>query len=490
MKLVDLLDHHAQRLDAEREQAASKGLDAPVTATSGHLLLTVGSLHVYRFDLSEERVLLEDVPVSVLPPGNAEPTEGFVIGSDGRSLVVQVFDALGQTLGTSTIVPDTAGFLETCSTRLATMGRQPEKFTLGPSERLVPWLDPEAKGAEEAVRLGGAASVLTPLWGEDTATRRKRLATLAMELVRANKRLLLICPDQAAADEVLGVLAKSMRGAGLQYKSLLSRYELSLVKAASGLALGELGFEAQMHHFFARSRGDKASLRRKYERFRELTPLLAYKAEKQRDLTEVKLLEWRLLTQLTDYREKIATIDETLAKYEALPLLKRLTMQAAGKNVKTLQEYREIYEQNSVSTVKELDIAKARIKELTPEAALPKEIKPEYAELKEEVIRLGGTKKIRELLAAGEGTNRQAFLQNKRLVITTGARVAADPLFERVRFDVLLVDEAARVPAPFLLAAAGLARERLVLSADQREIPNPDQWASLERRQESQPLAG
>ncbi len=490
MKLVDLLDHHAQRLDAERAQAAPKGFDAPITSPSGHLLVTVGSLHVYRFDLSEERFLPEDVPVSILPPGNAEPTEGFVIGSAGRTLVVQVFDALGQTLGSSTIVPDTAGFLETCSTRLATMGHQPEKFTLGPSERLVPWLDPEAKGGQEAARIGGSASVLTPLWGEDPATRRKRLATLAMELVRANKRLLLICPDHAAADEVLGVLAKAMRGAGLQYKSLLSRYELSLLKAASGMALGELGFEAQMHHFFARSRGDKASLRRKYERFRELTPLLAYKAEKQRDLNEVRLLEWRLLTQLTDYREKISSIDETLAKYEALPLFKRLTMQAAGKNVKTLQEYREIYEQNSAATVKELDIAKARIKELTPEAALPKEIKPEYAELKEEVIRLGGTKKIRELLAAGEGTNRQAFLQNKRLVITTGARVAADPLFERVRFDVLLVDEAVRVPAPFLLAAAGLARERIVLSADQREIPDPDQWASLERRQESQPLAG
>ncbi len=490
MKLADLLEHCAQRLDTERERAASKGLDAPVTSPSGILLFTVGSLHVYRFDLSEGHVLLEDVPVSVLPPSNAEPTEGFVIGADGRSLVVQVFDALGQTVGSSTIVPDSAGFLETCSTRLATMGRQPEKFTLGPSERLVAWLDPGAKGGHESARIGGSASVLTPLWGEDTATRRQRLTTLAMELVRANKRMLLVCPDHAAADELLGVLAKSMRGGGLQYKSLLSRYELSLLRASSGMPLGELGFEAQMHHFFAKSRGDKASLRRKYDRFRELTPLLAYKAEKQRDLNEVKLLEWRLLTQLTDYRDKIKSINETLAKYEALPLIKRLTMQAAGKNVKTLQEYREIYEQNSAATVKELDIAKARIKELTPEAALPKEIKPEYAELKEEVIRLGGTKKIRELLAAGEGTNRQAFLQNKRLVITTAARVAADPLFERVRFDVLLVDEAARVPAPFLLAAAGLVRERIVLSVDQREIPDPGQWGSLERRQESQPLAG
>ena len=104
---------------------------------------------------------------------------------------------------------------------------------------------------------------------------------------------------------------------------------------------------------------------------------------------------------------------------------------------------------------------------------MPKELKPEFAELKEEVIRLGGTKKIRELLAAQEDTNRQAFVQNRRVIITTAARVAADPLFRKVRFDVLIADEAPRIRAAFLLAAAGLVRERIVLSGDLREvIPN------------------
>ena len=59
------------------------------------------------------------------------------------------------------------------------------------------------------------------------------------------------------------------------------------------MPLSDLGFEAQMHQFYAKSRAEKATLRKKYDRFRELTPLLTYKAEKQRDLDEVKLLEWR-----------------------------------------------------------------------------------------------------------------------------------------------------------------------------------------------------
>jgi hypothetical protein len=56
-------------------------------------------------------------------------------------------------------------------------------------------------------------------------------------------------------------------------------------------------------------------------------------------------------------------------------------------------------------------------------------------------------------------------------------RVASDPLFSRVRFDVLMVDEAPRIAAPSLLAAAGLVRERIIVSGDPREIATIGQWA-------------
>jgi hypothetical protein len=268
-----------------------------------------------------------------------------------------------------------------------------------------------------------------------------------------------------------------MKGAGLSFRSWLTRYEMALAKDAGGMALQELGFEAQMHQFYAKSRADKASLRRKYERFRELTPLLSYKAQKQRDLDEVRLLEWRLLTQLSELQSKIKEIETTLADYEKIPLWKRLTMQAVGKNVETLREYRQIHEGQIDGLRRELDVAKSRIDELVPEAAVPKDMKPEFQELKEEIQRLGGTRKIRELLAAEEDTNRQAFVQNRRLLITTAGRVLTDPLFKRVRFDVLVVDEAPRVPSSFLVAAAGIARERIILSGDVREIRSDGPWS-------------
>jgi hypothetical protein len=243
-----------------------------------------------------------------------------------------------------------------------------------------------------------------------------------------------------------------------------------------------------MHQFYAKSRADKATLRRKYERFRELTPLLAYKAQKQSDLNEVKLLEWRLLTQLSDLQGKIKEITGTLAEYESLPIWKRLAMQTMGKNPTSLPEYLGLYEQQVHHLMGELEAAKRRIEELSPEAAIPKDLRPEYRELKEEIKRLGGTKKIRELLAAEEGTNRQAFIQNKRVIATTASRVITDPLFARVRFDALVADDAPLIPAPFLLAAAGLARERIVLCGDTRDIGQAWEPAALSSRwQQPQP---
>jgi len=476
MKLAELLQYYSRHLADEGRTASAHAIDAPVASPNGKQVSAVGTLFLYAFDLPAGSALPEDLPVSIVPgdaAGDLEPTEGVVIGRERDAALVQTYESLGQNVGPSTIVPDRVGFLQTASRRLADMASHADRFTLGPAERLIPWLHPDESARS---RTAPESAAFTTFWSDELVTRRSKLVTLAVTLARNNKRLLVISPDHRRSDEITGQIARALKHAPLPYKSLVTRYEMPVEKNVSGIPLGELGFEAQMHQFYARSRADKATLRRKYERFRELTPLLAYKAEKQRDLNEVRLLEWRLVTQTTDLQNKIKENTETLAAYESLPLMKRLAMQAVGKNAGSLPEYNRLYEQQIKELKSELDIAQRRIAELTPEAAIPKDIKPEYKELRDEVKRLGGTKKIRELLAAEEGTNRQAFLQNKRLVATTAARVASDPLFAKVRFDVLIADEAPWIPAAYLLAAAGLVRERIVLSGDPKDIPTAKAW--------------
>jgi hypothetical protein len=475
--LPDLLDHLAATLEREAAHSTEQGRDQEIALVRGRLLQTVGNLHLYEFFLPPDVIVGADLAATLLLGEEAEPTEGIVLFQEEERLVLQLFDAIGDVVPNATLVPDTSGLALTTSRRLAEMSKAGSSYTLGPAERLLPILEAGQSGDRGTLEALTPTSVLTPLWQDDLSARRQKLATLVVELIRANKRILLVTPDHQSADLVTLVAARAMKAAGLTFKSWLSRYEVATSKESAGIPLPDLGFEAQMHQFYAKSRSDKAALRKKYDRFRELTPILAYKAQKQKDLDEVRLLEWRLLTQLSDYQAKIKEIDATLAQYEQLPIWRRLSMQAVGKNVESLREYRVIYERYSAGLRKEVDIAKQRIDELIPEATVPKELKPEFAELKEDVIHLGGTKKIRELLAAEENTNRQAFVQNRRVILTTAARVAADELFRKVRFDVLIADEAPRISAPLLLAAAGLVRERIVLSGDLREVTPHGAWS-------------
>lgn len=469
----DLIQVWADRLSDHQRLPAVAEMDRPIAPVEGRLLQTVGSLHLYEFVLPAGRAVTIDAPFSIVFTDDMEPTEGVVLRSRGNLLLAQTVDAIGPVVTGATIVPDHAGSLASRSARLAEMLAQADTARFGPADRLAPMLE-AASGQEEA----GGVAMLSTVWSDDIATRRQRIAALAIEAIRGNKRILLVCPDHDAADELAGSIARAMKAGGLVYKTWISRYEMTLARESAGLPIHELGFEAQMHQFYAKSRAEKATLRRKYERFRELTPLLAYKSQKQKDLDEVRLLEWRLLTQVNDLRRKLQEGNETLAEYEKLPLLRRLSMQTVGKNVESLHQYRELYENQIAGLMKELEIARARIAELAPEAAVPKDIRPEFEELKEDIVRLGGTKKIRELLAAEENTNRQAFIQNRRLVITTAARVLGDPLFSRVRFDVLIADNAPWIGAAELLGSAALVRERIILTGARRDIATAGLWAS------------
>jgi len=488
MTARDLLETWALRLEAEQTRVSGAVLDRPITQVAGRLVHSVGTLHLYELTLPHGSSIEHDTPLSIIPPDDIEPTEGIVLGGQGNNIVlVQTFDAIGQAWTEATVVPDRAGLLTMSAKRLRDMLAQPDAYRLGPADRLARLLN-EAKGAEEFSASGTGSSILTTVWADELSVRRQRLALLAIELIRANKRILVICPDHQAADVLVGTIARAMKAVGLMYKTWVSRYEMALAQQVEGIGIQELGFEAQMHQFYAKSRADKAALRRKYDRFRELTPVLAYKRQKQKDLDEVRLLEWRLLTQHSDLQAKIKDVNATLGEYENLPLFKRLSLQVVGKNVESLHQYLALHESECAELRGELDVAKVRINELVPEAAVPKDMRPEFDELKEEIIRLGGTKKIRELLAAEEDTNRQAFMQNRRLVVTTASRVLSDPLFSRVRFDVLIADEAPWIAAASLLGAAGLVHEKIVISGDRRDIASAGRWTSRDA-EEFTPLA-
>jgi hypothetical protein len=357
--------------------------------------------------------------------------------------------------------------------RLEDIQRHSSAYHFGPADRLMPWVAPDHATEDPALRSTIVASVLTTMWDPDRAARRTKLGATLTELVKTNKRVLLIAPDPPTLDEALLAAAKSLRGAGLQYRSFLCSYDPPTVPGEGGIKLRDLAFDAQVSSFLGKSQSDKAGLRRKLERYLELVPILRYKAEKQKDLDEVRHLEWRLLSALGDTQARIKKLQDTLAVYDTLPLWQRLGMQVAGSNVDNMRENCVLYEAQKQDYLAELEVAQARINELKPEAYVEPEMRPEYEELKGEIQHLGGVEKVRDVLATEENVTRQPFLQGKRAVGATATRVVGDSIFRAIRYDVLIVDEAPRVPLALLFACACMARERIVLFGDARELPPP-----------------
>ena len=368
---------------------------------------------------------------------------------------------------------DPSGFLLKLRERLEDMLHHPSSYHFSSADRLMPWVAPETSTTDPTLRSTIVTSVLTTIWDADRAMRRTRLAAVVTELVKANKRVLLIAPDNQTLTEALLAAAKGLRGAGLQPRSFLCCYDPPVIVSEGGINLRDLTFDVQVSAFLGKSQADKAGLRRKLERYLELAPILRYKADKQKDLDEVRHLEWRLLTALGDAQAEIKRLQNLQAVYDRLPLWQRLGMQVVGSNVATMKENCALYEAQKQEFMNELEIVQARINELKPEAFVDPELRPEYEALKDEIERLGGIAKVREVLTMEEDTKRLPFLQAKRVLAVTPVRVIGDAIFHSLRYDALLVDEGPRIPLPLLVACACLARERVVLAGDPHDIPTP-----------------
>jgi len=142
---------------------------------------------------------------------------------------------------------------------------KPDLFPFGPTERLASLLQmPEVA----ARTVPAPSSVFATVWMDDRSQRLQKLAILAVELIRANKRILFLSPSHHECDEAVGQVARTIKAGGLNYRMWVTRYELSVTTQAGGIYLHEMGFEAQMHQFLAKSQADKASLKGKYDRFR------------------------------------------------------------------------------------------------------------------------------------------------------------------------------------------------------------------------------
>src|SRR4026209_488674 len=131
MTARNLLETWALLLEAEQKRVSDTALDQPITQVAGRLVHTIGTLHLYELTLPQGLSIKHDTPLSIIPQDDMEPTEGIVLGSQDNVVIVQTFDAIGQSWADATVVPDRAGLLATSAKRLRDMLAQPDAYRLG-----------------------------------------------------------------------------------------------------------------------------------------------------------------------------------------------------------------------------------------------------------------------------------------------------------------------------------------------------------------------
>ena len=309
MNARDLLETWALLLEAEQKRVSGTAIDQPITQVIGRLVYTIGTLHLYELTLPQGSSIEQDTPLSIIPPDGMEPTEGITLGGQGNVALVQTSMPSDSPVPMRRWFPIGPGFWPRQPNACVTCLRSPTPID---SAQQTAWF-PSSRRRREQENFRVSHRIVDPhdRLGGRAFDATAAISWLAIELIRANKRILMVCPDHQAADALVGTIARAMKAVGLMYKTWVSRYEMALAQQIEGIGIQELGFEAQMHQFYAKSRADKAALRRKYDRFRELTPVLSYKGQKQKDLDEVRLLEWRLLTQVSDLQAKIKDVNAT-----------------------------------------------------------------------------------------------------------------------------------------------------------------------------------
>src|SRR6185436_4565488 len=133
MTARDLIETWAIRIEAEQKSASTTAFDQPITQVAGRLVNTVGTLHLYELTLPHGASIDHDTPCSIIPQDDLEPTEGIVLGGQGHVILMQTFDAIGQSCTNATVIPDRAGCLMTSAKRLRDIIAQPDSYRLGPA---------------------------------------------------------------------------------------------------------------------------------------------------------------------------------------------------------------------------------------------------------------------------------------------------------------------------------------------------------------------
>lgn len=295
---------------------------------------------------------------------------------------------------------------------------------------------------------------VTYLWGPPGTGKTVALAALALKLFQDNKRVLIVSHTNHAVDGVLESLCKRITERGR-----------SALPEGSILRVGAMVRDSFMEKF-----GEQVHLESVMDRSQD--KVSSRLAQLKRELAEVRdaLFAVTRKTTLLDAREQL------------LAELDRVKKDSKGVDLSFLTAVRRLFSPSGTSPLDDvaaenLDAGTAdSLSLLTASVAhISKEIEGcDRVSLGEQSVELSNRQlEITEAIAVLDKFIRDlkiSLLDRARIIATTAtqAMLSASELH---MFDAVLIDEASMLPLPLCFLLSGMARERVVVAGDFRQLP-------------------
>jgi hypothetical protein len=215
MVLPPLLDEFRTALREEIEAAKRTASAAAVELVSGRKVGVHAGAVQYQFAVESPLNLPDDSPADLIVPGQQGRIEATIVSVSGLTVVVSVPVDLGEFVGRARMQTDLTFLLRTLIGRLEEIGD-----TANPAgDRLLSFAEPTGETApfehdvlnpEQCEAVGSALGRdLTFVWGPPGTGKTMTLGTLASELHRRDRSVLLVSHTNAAVDQALLHVARA-----------------------------------------------------------------------------------------------------------------------------------------------------------------------------------------------------------------------------------------------------------------------------------------
>lgn len=302
------------------------------------------------------------------------------------------------------------------------------------------------------------------LWGPSRTGKTHTLALAALSHLKAGKSVLVAAPAARAADEIFQRILLLNKELAVPLDGVLSRVGFPADPAAIDPPSFSLESEIEAQ------RTDK-----KKQLEEGVTLLRAYwKTKVHQYLYEdffTRLIEMRERTnenrkQLDKVRDEITALKEIVTRAQHASMLEKFKKgfskedQAAAQ--KQLSE--KLLVQKKLQPVQQA--LTTELMRLEAQAPIDANELKEYQVAVKRIGELGGVKKLTDDIEAKSAVDEAALIRSKQCVVTTINNFFADERLRAMRYDVVLVDDAARVSPPYLAALSVVARESILIAGD------------------------